>query len=391
MINSVFTSFQRKIFIAGILICFLPKLINSYFLMPFPGSMEVETMQWSYYLDKWADYFFYFGVVIVVWGCFMIFYKGRSLHKVGSLFLLLLVSVFYYYTMFEFSAREMFKEPVEVNFKKGSVNDYAPDAYVLGVVEGNVAKAYPLKYLAYHHKIHDRLNNKDILVTYCSMCRSARIFSPMVNGEKVSFRLVGARHYNAILEDSKTKTWWYQATGEAAAGPLKGHKLIEIPSEQTTWKTWFEKFPNTQILKPDAYSIAKYDDWFEGFDKMRSPVDTISGNKKVWVVGVVVDQQSKSFTFPELIKVRVINTSIGKTPIAITIASDSLSTMVWNREVENEVIELQMDSTWTFMLDKKTNSKWNLSGFCISGFYIGKQLKAIQHYNEYLRSWEFFH
>ena len=68
---------------------------------------------------------------------------------------------------------------------------------------------------------------------------------PFVNGKKESFRLVGMDHFNAMFEDKTTKSWWYQATGEAIAGPLKNKTLTEIPSQQMTLSAWLRQYPNS--------------------------------------------------------------------------------------------------------------------------------------------------
>jgi len=387
---NVFSRGQRKLFVTGILFLFIPKLINSYFLMPFPGSMDAETMQVSFMLDKVADFFLFTGGAIVCWGCIALIMRGSMGRKAGGVILLLAAAAFYYFTLFEFSAEKMFREPEQVTFKKASLTDYDPDAYILGVTDGGVSKAYPVKYLAYHHKIHDQINDKSILVTYCSMCRSGRVFIPVVEGEKVTFRLVGARHYNAVVEDSKTGTWWYQATGEAAAGKLKGKKLEEFQCEQTTWKTWLRKHPNTLLLQPDPGSVSKYAEWFATFDSMRSPADT-SGSRKIWVAGVTLQNQAVAYQFPSLVRAKAVNDKIGSTPVLVTIENDSLSTHVWKRTVDNQVLEFKMDSSWTTMKDILTASVWNADGLCIEGVFNGKQLEPVQHYNEFLRSWEQFH
>lgn len=370
---------------------FIPKLIHSYFLMPFPGSMDIETMTFSYWLDKVADFFLFTGTPVAVWGSIILLRNGNMLKKAGGLSLLGLTGAFYYFTLFEFNASRMFKEPNQVVFTQASLEDYNPNAYVLGISDEGVSKAYPVKYLAYHHKIHDRINGQDLLVTYCSMCRSGRIFSPVVEGEKVTFRLVGARHYNAIIEDSKTKTWWYQATGEGAAGPLKNTKLTEIPCEQTTWRAWKEAHPNTLLLQPDPEFTEIYDEWFATFDDMRSSSDSVQGSKKVWIAGFTENGQSAAYPIPAIIRQKVIHDQIGQKPFLITIGNDSLTTHVYYSVVDQQTLSFIMDSTWTFLKDKETNSVWNLSGLCTAGPYTGKQLVPKQHYNEYLRSWQQFH
>ena len=70
------------------------------------------------------------------------------------------------------------------------------------------------------------------MITYCTVCRTGRVYSPIVNGKLEKFRLVGMDHFNAMFEDETTKSWWQQATGIAIAGPLKGSRLEEIPSHQ---------------------------------------------------------------------------------------------------------------------------------------------------------------
>jgi hypothetical protein len=63
------------------------------------------------------------------------------------------------------------------------------------------------------------------MITYCTVCRTGRVFEPVVNGKFEKFRLVGMDHFNAMFEDVTTKSWWRQVTGEAITGKLKGQQL----------------------------------------------------------------------------------------------------------------------------------------------------------------------
>ncbi len=381
---------ERRLFRLCILLFFIPKLLDTYFLMPFPGSMDQETMTFSFYLNKIADPLLYISGIFLLWGIARIMFKGSLIKKAGAFVLLVLCLVFGYYTLIEFRAEKMFREPASVVFKKASREDYAGHAFVIGVLHNGEAKAYPLRYLAYHHKIEDSIGGQPALVTYCSMCRSARVFKPEVEHSPVHFRLVGARHYNAVIEDSKTGTWWYQATGEAAAGPLKGQLLDEIPFEQTTWKAWYEKHPETLLLQPDPGAISKYREWFEGFDDMRSP-PVSPEQTKTWVLGIKIHDLPKAYFFPDLLREKLIEDKTGPTPLLITIENDSLTTHVWFRSVNNHVTHFVMDSAWNGMRDTGTGSFWNMQGLCTEGVHKGARLFALQHYQEYLRSWKRFH
>lgn len=119
----------------------------------------------------------------------------------------------------------MFYQPSHKYFAAGSANTVATDRLVLGVAINGEAKAYPIQFIGYHHQVADTVGNTPVIVTYCTVCRTGRVFSPELNGKKEIFRLVGMDHFNAMFEDATTKSWWQQATGMAIAGPLKGKRL----------------------------------------------------------------------------------------------------------------------------------------------------------------------
>jgi hypothetical protein len=129
------------------------------------------------------------------------------------------------------------------------------------------ARAYPLMFIGYHHQVHDSVGGKDVLVTYCTVCRSGRVFSPLVDGTRERFRLVGMDSFNAMFEDETHGSWWRQATGAAVTGPRKGIRLVAIPSRQLTLREWLASHPASLVMQADASAVAadRYpkDDAFE--------------------------------------------------------------------------------------------------------------------------------
>jgi hypothetical protein len=121
----------------------------------------------------------------------------------------------------------------------------------MGISGADTAKAYPIRLLAYHHQLHDELDGTPIWVTYCSMCRTGKVFSPIVNGEAMEFELVGAIKLNSIYRDTSTGSIWYQANGLAAAGPMAGEWLSEFRIDQVTLDEWLKLFPDSLVLQPD--------------------------------------------------------------------------------------------------------------------------------------------
>jgi hypothetical protein len=383
------------IFWIGFCLLLIPGLVHAYLLMPFPGSQDLNAITISYYLEKIITPLRIAGAVLVLFYIVKYFTANSFKNKVIKVSALLLYALSFYVSDIMYKAETMFKEPSTVKFANAIVNRVPESFVILGVVNNGVAKAYPIVYLGYHHKVQDNVGGEPVLVTYCTMCRTGRVFSPVVNGKKQEFRLVGARHYNAVIEDAATKSWWYQATGIAAAGPLKGSHLKELYYEQSTLGAWLAKYPGSLILQPDKQYLADYND-LKNYDRIQSiDKDSTIKNKdtlikKSWVVGVIVDRQAKAYNWRKLVKTRLLNDKLATTPLMVSLEKDSLTYHVWNRVVNGKELHFKLD-TAGLLTDIETASAWNSNGLCTAGINKGAQLNRIQAYQEYLHSWKHFH
>jgi hypothetical protein len=217
----------------------------------------------------------------------------------------------------------------------------------------------------------------------------------VINGERQTFRLVGARHYNAIIEDQNTGSWWYQATGEAAVGPMQGSQLKEITYEQSTLAAWLNKHPSSLILQPDNNFKTDYTD-LKNYDRIQAvDRDSTLKNKdslvrKSWLVGVIVNKQPKGYNWRKLEKSRVVNDQLGTTPLLIALENDSLTYHAWNRQVDGKNLNFKIDDNGE-LTDQETASIWDWDGLCTSGAQKGKRLAKLQAYQEYRHSWKHFH
>jgi len=382
------------LFWLGILLLLVPGLLHAYFLMPFPGSQDRETIVFCYYLEKIILPLKITGGILVVVYLFGYFGYTSKSNKWFKVVVLVLCIGSYYLTDVMFSAQEMFKEPGTVYMADAKHNKVPCNYVVLGITENGVAKAYPLIYLGYHHKVQDNVGNQPVLVTYCTMCRTGRVFNPVINGKRQTFRLVGARHYSAVIEDAGTGTWWYQATGEAAAGPLKGKHLQELPYEQSTLGEWLLKHPNSLIMQPDEMFSNDYAD-LKGYDRVQA-VDKDSTNKnkealvrKSWIIGLTVNKQPKAYNWRKVVKNRLVNDVIASVPVLIAIEKDTATFHAWNRVVDGKPLTFKL--TNETITDEQTASTWDWDGLCTAGVYKGRHLSKIQAYQEYWHSWTHFH
>lgn len=185
------TSTKSFLFWTGLFLLFFPGLLHAYLLMPFPGSQNLEAVKLCYYLEKIILPLRIAGGLVLIAYFVKYFIKNSLRGKTikGSVLGLGLIS--FYITDIEYKASAMFEEPLDVKFANAIDNKVPETNIVLGVVSNGVAKAYPLVYLGYHHKIQDKVGALPVLVTYCTMCRSGRVYSPVINGVRENFRLVG--------------------------------------------------------------------------------------------------------------------------------------------------------------------------------------------------------
>jgi hypothetical protein len=367
--------------------------LRVYLIMPMPGSQTFNSIDLAYFLgaNKNSIRILLYLIILLP---FIKIIKGNSIwEKIGlGVLSLVYIAIFYVFT-FMMEADKMFLQPTHTYFYKIAENKIPIDKLVIGVSENGIDKAYPIQLIGYHHQVRDSIGQTPIMVTYCTVCRTGRVYSPIVNGKLENFRLVGMDHFNAMFEDATTKSWWRQANGECIAGPLKGYKLKEINSEQLSLKAWFRKHPNAEVLQPDekfAATLAKMDSYDKGKSKSNlTKRDTASWQFKSWVLGIDIGESAKTYDWNYLEKNKIIQDSLPSLPILILLENDSASFHAYNRTVNN--MSLQFQKSNDSLMDTYSQSLWNEDGICIDGKLKGLSLTPIASYQEYLHSWEYFH
>lgn len=371
---------MKKLFYTGCLGLLLFEIANVYFIMPMPGSQQMNSLGLAYFLYKWRWIFRGLFAILLIVGLA----KSHWKRKWAIALPLLILAVVTYMVNYKMAADAMFTQPKSIFLSTSADNKVDSNRLVIGVVDNGIAKAYPIQYLGFHHFVYDTINGKTILVTYCTVCRTGRVFDPTVNGRVEKFRLVGMDHFNAMIEDETTKSWWQQATGEAVAGKLKGAKLQEIHSTQASLARWLQLYPNSTIMQADIASIKSYDSSFKyesGESKSRlTGTDSASWKNKSWVIGVKAGGDSKAFDWNELKQKRVLQSKIGNTNAFIVLAGDDKSFFAYENNF-GSVPKLIND---TILLN---NKKYKLNGIGIDTAFALKPLKA---YQEFWHSWQYF-
>jgi Protein of unknown function (DUF3179) len=372
---------MKKIFWFGCLGLFLFEFANVYFIMPMPGSQEMNSIDAAYFLYKWRWVFRGLFLLLIIIGLL----KGNWKRKWTPAIPLVLLAVVAYMANFKMAADAMFRQPEKLLLAGAAENKVDTNRLIIGVAINGESKAYPIQFLGYHHHIQDTVGGKKILVTYCTVCRTGRVFEPIVNGKHELFRLVGMDHFNAMIEDGTTKSWWRQSTGEAIAGKLKGQHLREVFSVQTSLAGWLRLNPSSLIMQADRAFINEYDTTFKyenGKSKSNlTGTDSLSWKNKSWVIGVKLGSESKAYDWNELKAKHIIHDTFTHKPILLVLSKDEKSFFAFERPANDARFELMND---TLLLNQK---HYRINGVGIDTTYTLKPLKAFQ---EFWNSWRTF-
>lgn len=337
----------RRLFYVGALLLTLFEVANVYFIMPMPGSQRMRSIDVAYALYTWRWAVRGVAGLLMLSGVFAA-WRVTGWRRWLAPALLVVVTAVTYLFNFRMSADRMFRQPTVVRLEPAARNRVAMDRLVVGIEVDGEARAYPLQYIGYHHQVRDTVAGRDVLVSYCTVCRTGRVFLPVVEGATETFRLVGMDHFNAMLEDRTTGSWWRQANGEAVIGPRRGTTMPELPSRQVTLRQWLALYPHALVMQADSLFLDEYSKDYayeRGTSrKALTGTDTASWADKSWVVGMTVGGVSRAYDWNHLERVRVINDVIGTTPVVLVLASDSASFFAFERPDAATVFGVDGDS-----------------------------------------------
>jgi len=336
----------KKVFYVGLVLLVLFEMANVYFIMPMPYSQRVRSIDVAYFLYMWR-WWIRGGLGLAILAGAVFVFRAPGWTRWLAVPALAAAGYATYAANLVLPADRIYLPPNHLILAPVAKNVVEPGRLVVGVDLGGEARAYPIRFVGYRQQVRDTVDGIPILVSFCTACRTGRVFSPTVDGRSETFRLVGMDHFNTIFEDQSTRSWWRQATGAAVAGPRKGSALRQIPSMQMTLSRWIAMHPRSLIMQPDSAFVDRYAKSFDYESGLsRSPLtgtDTASWHDKSWVVGISVKGESKAYDWNRLRKERVVNDVLGGRPIVLALARDSTNYFAFQRPDSNQ-FKLRGDS-----------------------------------------------
>ncbi len=201
---------------------------------------------------------------------------------------------------------------------------FEPRDRVIGVVVGDVAKAYPLRILRWHEVINDVTAGRPIAITYCPLTGDAAVYVRKMGGKTVTLYPTDKLYESTtLLRDSATGSLWSQFNGKAIIGPARGKQLVQLASINTNWALWQAYHPKTLIMSTDTgfarnYEVDPYG-LYEGPGATEFPVSHKDPRlpRDELVLGVEVDHHAEAFPLRRL--------AIAKTPMTTRLGGKEIT------------------------------------------------------------------
>lgn len=280
-----------------------------------------------------------------------------------------------------------------------------PTEYVLGVTVGGQSRAYPSRFIGWHHIINDMVTTPDgkekwYAVTYCSVCNTGIRYDLTLNGKLTKLSFYGLYNGVVALCDRETESVFLQASGKYITGPLLGKELPTESLLDTTWGEWKRRHPDTLIMSPDT----EYKEHYRskgarvqrGNTRFPMPVFQASltrADKRLprfdKVLGVSVPQATagkpdskvlrRAFPIKTLTAAGcVVNDTVGDVPVAVFLDPVTITAAAFSRNLDEKTLTFEArkgaDGTVTYY-DKETGTRWSIEGKGEEGPLAGKSLK----------------
>ena len=258
---------------------------------------------------------------------------------------------------------------------------------------GEDYRAYPLKYINYHHIVNDKFDKTPVLISYCGICNSAAAYSPIVKGKTLTFGVLGVLlHNDLVMYDKQTDSWWIQITGEAFTGKYKDTKLTLLPGmELVTYADFKKAHSNGKVLQP----VAQYTNLYEQFDPAQfyegEPEE--GGSESVnrdQVVGIEVRGKAKAYKIDDVKKENIINDKLNGWSLLIISDPKDGGVRIFRRFLVEDEMILEFELKNGNLVDKETGSTWNFLGEATAGELKGKTLTQPKYLELFQFAWEGF-
>src|ERR1700758_995962 len=102
--------------VLGILVLIATEILRVYYIMPFPGSQQSNTIDWAFNIERYKWFLRIIGLALVAKPVYRVFTGRKLLPKILLSLLIVIYGTIFFFFNFRFEADKMFYQPSVKNF-----------------------------------------------------------------------------------------------------------------------------------------------------------------------------------------------------------------------------------------------------------------------------------
>lgn len=273
---------------------------------------------------------------------------------------------------------------------------------------GGDARAYPLQILMYHEIVNDTVGGTPVTVTFCPLCNASIVFDRRVGSAVLDFGTTGKlRKSDLVMYDRQSESWWQQFTGKGIVGKYSGTTLSQMSSTIAPFGEFVVAYPKERVLSRETGFARPYGrNPYRGYDRFgdkpflfNDPVDPrLPAMERV--LGIMLNGKIRVYPLTALSSQPVINDEVGSEPVVVFSRQGMLSALdaeqiresrqipaaaAYARNMQGRVLHFRQNQGT--VVDRETDSEWDLFGRAIAGPLKGTRLTPVDNGVHFAFAW----
>ena len=185
------------------------------------------------------------------------------------------------------------------------VNFLSDQSLITGIRIGNRIRGYPHPILDWHEIVNDKIDDKSLVITYCPLTGTGIAWNRVIDGRETEFGVSGLLYNTNLMPyDRETNSTWSQQRLDCVNGELIGTQAETYSLFETTWATWKQAYPQSEIMNQNTgfsrdYSRYPYNDYRTNNNFFLFPINNLDDRlpPKERVLGVLIENEQIAYPF----------------------------------------------------------------------------------------------